>query len=53
MIPDMRLYRRKSSGRYYVEFSRNRQRSLKTTDPREAKRLYHAIRAGVVVALNG
>ncbi|MBW1712737.1 MAG: hypothetical protein JRJ59_06285 [Deltaproteobacteria bacterium] len=53
----MRLYRRKEYGVFYVELSRNRRRSLKTTDPREAKRLYHAIRreylAGRLLDISG
>lgn len=41
---NMRLFRR-TNGQWYVEFGRGKARSLKTTDEKEAKRLYAAVRA--------
>lgn len=36
----MRLFRRKETGMYYVETSRNKRRSLKTDDKKEAEKIF-------------
>lgn len=40
----VRLFKR-TNGQWYVEFERGKSRSLQTTDAKEAKRLYAAVRA--------
>lgn len=43
----MRMYRREN-GIYYYEIERNKRRSLKTKDPKEARRLYKIIKREVL-----
>lgn len=40
----MRLFKRKKTGVWYIAFERGKERSLKTKDEREAKRLFRVIR---------
>lgn len=40
----MRLYQKQRDGVYYVEFERDKRRSLKTKDLAEARKLYNAVK---------
>lgn len=40
----MRLYQKSRDGVFYVEFERGKSRSLKTKDPKEAQKLYNAVK---------